>query len=977
MPKRNFHKSKIALAISSVAFGAFTASTPAFAQGEEKVMEEVVVTGIRSSLKKAMDTKRDAIGVVDAITAEDMGKFPDTNLAESLQRITGVSIDRQRGEGSRVTVRGFGADFNLVTLNGRQMPTHSGFGRSFDFGDLASEGVAGVEVYKTGKANVPTGGIGATINIKTARPLDDPGLKASFGAKAMNDTSTMFGDALTPEFSGIISNTFADDTIGVAITGSYQERNNGQASSSNTEWLERPGANIADNGQNSQLPAADAIVGLPQQIIYTLDEWDRIRTNGHMVLQWAPSESLTATLDYTYAKLELDHRYNNLSAWFGPTGQAGVYSGGDGPVVSPLQYEETNNNPDFPMGAGVDASVNVTKSMGFNLEWAPTEALKVKLDYHDSEATRNPNSPYGSSANLSIATFERRGAAVDYSGDIPVLTLDLSDPLSPDDMMITGSVFGNSWARMDIEQTRLDLTYEFNDSTTIDFGLSMSDTNNFESGSIVQRNSWGKSQASAYGSLSDLLTPASLTGVFDQFDQGLLVTNNFFIFDMEEVAKRGEFLQSLPTNNPMHLSTALAGGDCGTGFCADSDPGFGNRFREETQSAYINVMHSTEVMGYPTNFNVGVRYEQTDVTSSSESVDYVAINWSSTNEFVAEKSDTLIPSSLMGDYDVVLPSFDFDVELTDELKLRGAYSKTIARASYGDLKGDLSIGNILRVTQGVHIAKGQVGNPGLLPHESDNFDLSLEYYYGESSYVSAGWFSKNVVNFVTSAKAQDVVLFPNLAHPALGPLYSGAIGALGTTATNTQIRDYIFANYAGEAGVDVANGVITGVAGRDDAAYFEVDTRINSNQEATIDGFELAIQHDFSDTGFGFIANATFADGTAVFDRYSDAPQFALPGLSDTRNFIAYYDKDGIQVRLAYNWRDTYFNGGVTKPSYTKAYEQWDANVSYEVNENLTVSLEGINLTNETYKTFGRSELQFYGVGQTGPRYNLGVRYTF
>ena len=153
----------------AMALGA-TVATPVAAQ-QDDVIEEVVVTGIRGSLTSSMNTKRDAGGVVDAITAEDIGKFPDTNLAESLQRITGVSIDRSRGEGSKVTVRGFGPDFNLVTLNGRQMPTHSELTRSFDFADLASEAISGVEVYKTSNATLPTGGIGSTINIKTTRPL--------------------------------------------------------------------------------------------------------------------------------------------------------------------------------------------------------------------------------------------------------------------------------------------------------------------------------------------------------------------------------------------------------------------------------------------------------------------------------------------------------------------------------------------------------------------------------------------------------------------------------------------------------------------------------------------------------------------------------------------------------------------------------------------------------------------------------------
>ncbi|MDH4110079.1 MAG: TonB-dependent receptor plug domain-containing protein, partial [Gammaproteobacteria bacterium] len=210
MHKPTFRKTPLAQGIA-FALGLSTMA-PGFAQTvDEKPaeLEEIVVTGIRASLEASMDLKREATGVVDAITAEDMGDFPDSNLAESLQRITGVSIDRDRGEGARVTIRGFGPDFNLVTLNGRQMPTTSGLpqagsglGRSFDFGNLASEGIASVEVYKSGRADIPTGGIGATININTTRPLDTPGFKATAAASGMYDDSrTKLSDASwTPEF---------------------------------------------------------------------------------------------------------------------------------------------------------------------------------------------------------------------------------------------------------------------------------------------------------------------------------------------------------------------------------------------------------------------------------------------------------------------------------------------------------------------------------------------------------------------------------------------------------------------------------------------------------------------------------------------------------------------------------------------------------------------------------------------------------
>ena len=202
--------SALAIAVS------FVSATSAAAQDEgapdnevisQQDSEVIVVTGIRASLDRSIDLKRNSSGVVDGISAEEIGKFPDTNLAESLQRITGVSIDRVNGEGSRVTVRGFGPGFNLVTLNGRTLPTASiasvgqdqngdfvsGTTRSFDFANLASEGVGRLEVYKTARAAVPGGGIGAAINIVTRRPLDAPaGISGSIGAKLLYDGSDTY-----------------------------------------------------------------------------------------------------------------------------------------------------------------------------------------------------------------------------------------------------------------------------------------------------------------------------------------------------------------------------------------------------------------------------------------------------------------------------------------------------------------------------------------------------------------------------------------------------------------------------------------------------------------------------------------------------------------------------------------------------------------------------------------------------------------
>lgn len=243
MSSHIFKRTKLATSLSLILGAATTLSAYAAEVEKQEALEVIQVTGFKGSIKESTQLKRYSSGVVDAISSEDIGKFPDTNLAESLQRITGVSIDRSNGEGSKVTVRGFGPDYNMVTLNGRTMPAASlpaGGGapnsRAYDFANLASESVKSVEVYKTGKASIASGGIGATININTARPLDNPGLVANIGVKAQHDTTNRVGDDVTPEISGIFSWTDEDAKFGASLTASMQQRDSSATGAFVGEW---------------------------------------------------------------------------------------------------------------------------------------------------------------------------------------------------------------------------------------------------------------------------------------------------------------------------------------------------------------------------------------------------------------------------------------------------------------------------------------------------------------------------------------------------------------------------------------------------------------------------------------------------------------------------------------------------------------------------------------------------------------------
>ena len=988
-------KKKVLATSVALAFAGTVA--PAFAQTDDQIedvdqieIEEVIVLGgIRGSLKRSMDIKRDSAGVVDAISAEDMGKFPDANLAESLQRITGVSISRQRGEGSQVTVRGFGPEYNLVTLNGRQMPTHSADSRSFDFGDLASEGIAGVQVYKTGRADVPTGGVGSSINISTTRPLDAPGQKASLTAKMVHDTSTVEGNEITPEFSGIYSNTFANDTIGIAITASSQTRNNGVNAAETTGWFTRAGDHSGAGGipndanQVNRSQSADEFSSIPQQIAYSIAEYETTRTNGQVVLQWAPTETLTGTLDYIHSEFDLDRKMSDLSAWFSnasASSQSSTWN--DGAQRTPLMYAETHNFADFAMGLHQDGRKNTNESIGLNLEWDASDRLSFALDYHDSSAETGANNPYGTSSLVTIASFNKVGSAVYYGQEMPVLTLNMNSgadgaerPLYKNDMVVTGSVFTNDAAKMDIEQTKLSGVFELSDSSSIDFGIQLTEVTNRFASRNVQLDNWGG--FTQPGELSAVIQRSSMAGQFDQLGGGSdpRQQNEYFTANIADVIKVAE------ASYTARAATYAQVGDCGTGYCASSDWNADKRTTEETEAVYIQFNDSREYKGMPVNLQVGIRYEQTDVTSSALAPTYSSVYWLGGNEFTmveaVDANGVAIQAfdAYTGDYDMILPSIDFDIEVVENVVLRASYSKTVTRPSFTDVQGGITVNSTSFKNSG---ANASGGNPGLEPIESTNYDVSVEWYYDEGSYLSVGYFEKDVANFIGSSTRQDTLF--NLDWPLGGTLFNEAVAASGINPLQySDVGAYIFANYGTNAAV--VGDRINGVSG-DPLVTFTVQSPANQ-ETAKVDGVEINLQHNFGDSGYGMIANATFVNADVAYDNMKIDSQFVLNGLSDSANLVAFYDKDGFQARLAYNWRDAYLAGvgqgagTYTNPTNVESYGQLDISASYDYSDNLTIFFAGLNVLEETYNVYGRAEQQVLQAGQTGARYDIGVRYTF
>ncbi len=970
-------------------------ATPVFAQDDADDAEDDVirVTGIRSSLQASSDIKRGSQGVVDAITAEDIGKFPDTNLAESLQRITGVSIDRQNGEGSRVTVRGFGPDFNLVLLNGRQMPTAFLEGgapasRSFDFGNLASEGIAAVEVYKTGRADLPSGGIGSTLNIKTARPLDAPGLRFSVGAKGVIDNSiTELGDddTITPEISGIFSNTFGDGKFGVALAASYQEREGGVAQfgttsgwrgaflGSENNWGTLP---QLPNDQITNRPGPDDIYSTPQNGNYALTNFTRERINGQLALQYRPIDTVTATLDYFYSQNSVDTRTSDLSVWFNHGNTTSAWT--DGPISSPIFYNEDfgDAGSDLSMGAARSATVSENESFGFNLAWQATDRLSFEFDAHSSIADSRPDSPFGSSGVVGTADFSLRNQGLDFTTEMPTLTIgfqDGTDVIDPSRMLGTGSTFQASTIKTEIEQFQLFATYDFDASIvkSVDFGLASTKNEYRATFSNNQRDSWGGVDPESGIGPDDypdsIWQRADLAGNFDQLGGAGSTYPEFFIIDFEQ------FISVADTQ--LGNAAPICGGD---GICTADTLTNDQRTEEESFSAFGQVNTEFDVGPLPASFEAGLRYEETEVNSEALVGFPTGLAWISANEFALlglNDPNNRDFTQLDGSYEYWLPNLDFAIEPRDDVVLRASYSRTMTRPTYNNISG----GQIVEGNPRFDGGQGISGNPALKPFLSWNLDFSAEWYYGEGSYLSLGYFDKEVENFIGTDVFQDMPF--DVYTPIGGARYNAAIDAVGTDVN--AIRQWIFDN-TDPAGFNAETGEIFGIPGEDPLLVFDIARPVNFDTK-NVDGFEVAWQHFLGETGFGWILNYTDVEGDIEFDNFqpSGVLQTPLIGLSDSYNIIGFYDKDGIQVRLAYNWRDQFLtsatgvSGAQGNPLYVEEYGQWDLNASYEFTDNFSVFVEGINLTDETRRVVGRTSAYTNFATQTGSRYNFGVRYTF
>jgi iron complex outermembrane receptor protein len=685
-----FRKTLLATSISSC----LLASAYVSAQ-EEPMIEEVVVTGIRASLSNAVDIKRSSTGIVDAVSAEDVGKFPDSDVGESLGRIPGVTVGRAFGQGASVSIRGAAPQMTLTQLNGQNVASTGWYDqqsvdRSFNYSLLPSELVGGIDVYKSSQADLNEGGIGGTVIVKTRKPLDMDANTVFVGAKARTGT---IGDDVSPEFSGLYSWKNDSETFGVLVAGAYED----------SDYVRR--------GTESDYQWSQDVE--PSTFVQ-----ERERTALDANIQFAPTDALSFNLHALSLDLTADNIGTNM--YFFPVGSS-TYS-----------CEQTN-------AAGVCVKQVVDEAIRGDL--APGWASGAP----DSETFVQS---WGRIADMTSETYDFSG---EYAGDSFTVSGSVGNTKAEGGTSLTTNFqyYPSTGSPMSLWAGTIDATgKQIKIHTTHDPSMTLDDlqeTTNAQAWAV------GKTPNSDEETYAQLDVEFELDlGVITSFKTGVRTTDH----DVERFNYIGDITPTEVATASLYDGIYEVGMN---GFTAP-EPDLGAMAAAtrkdldgwiEQRSGYsllnekndaIYGMFTFEGDGFKGNF--GLRYVSSDVTRSQYELDGTEL---ADGDIGANNGYSYSLTDHKASYHEVLPSINASFDLTDDLVLRMTAAQTISRPNYDDMI--VSYSGYADDRDNNQVVK--LGSEGLLPMKSSQADLSLEYYYGDGNLISATYFVKSINNFVT------------------------------------------------------------------------------------------------------------------------------------------------------------------------------------------------------------------------------------
>jgi len=859
--------------------------------GDDDALEEVIVTGIRASLRESLETKRNASTIVDAITAEDVGKFPDKNVAEALQRVPGVVINREYGEGERVSLRGTAPNLTRTLLNGHALATADWFildqlnsTRSFNFLMLPSDVIGQVAVYKSPQADFEEGGIGGTIDVVTRNPLD---LKPFTAYGSLQAAYSDLADKTNPQASGLISWKNDAGTLGILGAAVYQKRE------IRRDGVEVLGYQDADAGAGTTL--------IPSLIGSALFQQERVRKGGNIAVQFRPSDELEANLTGLYSRFDADNINENYLAW-GSQALAGTAAAGPGSLSNTTIVGDTavagriaspaNGTAGFGIVYdAINRQANATtRNIDLDTKLTPnsTWTLHFKVGYTDADGNTDAQ-PFVEFGAPAAFTYDLRGKS-------PQVSFENINPNDPSDLNL---IFASLHQILNSDEE----TYAYTDAEaqlnlgllkSVKFGAKYSDHDR-------------ETLFNAVPGFFDLLSAGGCGGgpCTGAFFAGGPTPSNF----LENISAAGTLSSYWQVNRDVVDSTLFDAFDQTNGRIPYPPQQFA-----VTEKAYAGyVMGKFDAESW--RGNLGVRVVRTEQTSSG------AV--SSPAGAVANPFGNYDPISVERTYTDVLPSLNVAYTVQDDVILRFALAKVMARPDFTDIAPRASL-NIGALT-------GSTGNPNIDPYRANQADVSLEWYPDQNSVLALGLYYKDVKSFVTDTSTTQVF-----------PIQTSTPSGLCTPSTQAGIFN----------------------------CPFTVNIRSNGGG-GKIKGAELSGTKPIWG-GFGVQANYTYTDAKAD----NGDP---LQGTSkDQYNIAGYFENARFSARLAYTYRSDFFVAFDRSTQLNQeSLESLDASAAVNITENVALTFDAVNLTDDKIVQYATDTFRPRAIYDNGRIYFAGARVKF
>lgn len=926
---KQFKPNLIKAALLSSGF-AFT-SGHALAQQEAPAAEEadyevIQVSGIRGSLQRAQAIKMDNTSIVEALSAEDIGKLPDTSIAESLARLPGLAGERRDGRTSGLSIRGFNENYIGTSLNGREL-LGMGDNRGVEFDLYPSEIVANVLVYKTPDASLMAQGIGGTVDLQTINPLGKDRTITFNGLLEQNgkDSANPDFDDQGHRFALNYVDSFADDTIGVALTIASME------SPSQEEQFRGWGY----TGANPDRAAAGVTVPEGTQILGGHDSFVRSammeRDSIAAVVEWAPSDDLKVKLDALYIDFQEDKVFRGLE-------EGGAEWGTQNYTIEEVQDGLVTRGTfaDFFSVIRNDAESKEAEltTLGLNVEYAIDDNWVANFDFSTGEVEKTITNiesysgvgRAGTDGRPSIArswTMTPQGAV--YSDHPSLPSLDYTDPnlirlAGPQAWgnPLFGSDSQDGFVNQPIFDESLD-TFRAEIQGYVDYGV----ISGVEAGVVYSDRSKSKINNGAYLTAPEYPGDGPIPAVLGVADLSFIGINGVLAYD-----PLGLFNSGYYTSNDAALVQNDRYGDT-------------YEVEEELLTFYTKVDLEADLGETYLRGNFGIQVIDVDQTSTG---------FSTTSN--AQGFTEAVPVEGGASYTSVLPSLNLSLEIAENQFIRTALARVESRPRMDDMRPNAQVSFAFNDNQITNSNpengpwSGSAGNPDLRPLAANQFDLSYENYFADSGFFAVAFFLKDLRNW-----HRDSSLLADFESVYIPGFHQGSEGQLPATFQGL---------------VSAKEDGLTG----------------------TVQGWELQASVPFdlfheSLEGFGMFASATFMNG-----HLDDGTN--VPGLSDEGyQLTAFYEKAGFEFRVSGRKRSEFTTEtrGLSlalEETVDQGGELWDAQIAYDFSESgidmldgLRVTLQGQNLTDEDTTQTNADAREVTRYQSFGRNFLLGFNYTF